>query len=77
VSTISKAEAQFLHQERVDTAIKTSMHLDSDDLEFLKEYADSLAMSVELIFSNGGWWLQKSDGTGHLVEAVLENRKVR
>jgi hypothetical protein len=68
-------EAMFLHQERVDNAVRTSMPLDIDDLEFLKTHADSLAMSVELIFSNGGWWLPKTAGTVHHVEAVLANRK--
>lgn len=71
----SKTEAQYLYQERVDNAVKTSFRLDSDDLEFLKSHADSLAMSIELIFSDGGWCLPMADGTEHLHEAVLNNRR--
>lgn len=77
MNTPSRAKAEFLHQERVDNAVKTSMPLDIDDLDFLKSHADALAMSIELIYSNGGWWLQKTDGTGHLLDAVLANRKNR
>ncbi len=73
MSAFSKTEAQFLHQERLDSAVKSSFRLDSDDLEFLKSHADSLAMSIELIFSDGGWWLPMADGTEHLREAVLNN----
>lgn len=77
MTDISKAQAMFLHQERVDAAVKSSMPLDSDDLEFLKSHADAHAMSVELIFSNGGWWLPIMDGTVHHVDSVLDNRKNR
>jgi len=75
--TASRARAEFLHQERVDNAVKTAIPLDSDDVEFLKWYADGLAMSIEIIFSNGGWWLPKTDGTGNLVDAVLSHRRHR
>lgn len=75
--SIQNQEAMFLHQERVDRAVKTSLALDIDDLEFLKTYGDSLAISVEVIFSNGGWWLPNTDGTSHHVEAVLNKRKSR
>lgn len=77
MDTASRAQAEFLHQERVDNAVKTAMPLDSDDMEFLKSHADGLALSVEVIFSNGGWWLPKTDGTGHLVDAVLAYRRDR
>jgi len=77
VPTALKDQAQFLHQQRVDRAVKTAMPLDADDVEFLKSHADSLALSVELIFNNGGWWLQNTEGTSHHVEAVLANRKTR
>lgn len=77
MSTASRANAGFLHQERVDKAVETAMPIDSDDLEFLKSHADGLALSIEIIFSNGGWWLPKTDGTEHLVDAVLANRRDR
>ena len=77
METASRAKAEFLHQDRVDNAVKTAMPLDSDDVEFLKSHADGLALSVEVIFSNGGWWLPKTEGTGHLVDAVLAYRRDR
>ena len=70
-----KAKAEFLNQERVDNAVKTSMALDSDDMDFLKTHADTFGLSVELIFSNGAWWLPKTPATGHLLDAVLTYRR--
>lgn len=74
VIEFSKAQTQFLHQERIDAAVKTAMPLDVDDLEFLKNRADTLDISVELIYSNGNWWLKNDLGTSDLVTAVLTNR---
>jgi hypothetical protein len=73
----SRSKAEFLHQERVDNAVKNSIPLDSDDLEFLKSHADGLALSFEVIFSIGGWWIPKTEGTGHFVDAVLAYRRDR
>lgn len=77
MDTASRAKAEFLHQERIDKAVKIAMPMDSNEMEFLKTYADRLALSVEVIFSDGGWWLPKTDGTGHLVDAVLADRRDR
>lgn len=76
-SAREKAMAEFMHQERVDAAVKNSMPLTIDDLEFLKAYADSVAISVELIYSDGGWWIEKSEGTQWLLDEVLAHRRVR
>lgn len=70
-------KAEFLHQERVDEAVKSAIPLDSDDLDFLKSHANQLAMSLELLYSDGGWWLPKSNGTGYLTDALLKNRRAR
>ena len=77
MDTTSPANAEFLYQERVNNTVKTAVPLDSDDLAFLKSHADGLALSIEVIFSNGAWWLPKTDGTGYLVDAVLANRRDR
>lgn len=77
MDTASRAKAEFQHQERVDNAVKTAMPLDSDDMEFLKSHADGLALSIEVIFSNGWLVAPETDGIGHLIDAVLAYRRDR
>jgi len=38
MKTASSAKTEFLHQERVDRAVKTAMPIDSDAIEFLKSH---------------------------------------
>lgn len=66
--------SEFAFQERIDQAASIAEPLTTDEVAFLTKYADSVSLSIRLIYSDGKWLLERRNDNQWLYVKLVEQR---
>lgn len=73
----SPSARAFAHQDRLAEAASNAEPLSDEDLEFLRQHVDSLALSVRFHYTEGKWLLERRDDNQWLHDELVQDRERR